>query len=149
MQYLIVPSIALKNNKLTSTDKLLMGMIYSLSKNSEYCYASNNYLANMLNVSKRTITSSLSKLKKEDLINIKYQNSQRQIYLKVWNSTSRGMEIDCYTPLETNFYHKRNNKNKNKNIKIPEWLNNYDELEEEQASAEEIKELDKLLSKYN
>lgn len=79
--YIIIPDLVLENEKLNSTEKLLMGIIYSLNYNDNVCFASNDYLSKRLKVSKRTITSAISKLKRENLIEIKVLNQQRTILL--------------------------------------------------------------------
>lgn len=71
MSFIMVPAEAMDNLKLSSTDKLVMGVITSLTTKSDYCYANNDYFSNKVHVSKRTITNSLSKLIKENLIEFK------------------------------------------------------------------------------
>lgn len=96
-KYIIVPDLVLENEKLNSTEKLLMGIIYSLNYDNNVCFASNNYLSKRLKVSKRTITSAISKLKREKLIEIKVLNQQRTIYLNntTWQNTSIGVAEYC------------------------------------------------------
>ena len=62
--YIIVLDSVLKNIKLNSTDKLILGIIYSLSIKDNICFAKNDYFAKQLNVSIRTISSTLSCLAK-------------------------------------------------------------------------------------
>ncbi len=81
MKYIIVSNIVCENKNLNSTEKLVMGMICSLNYKGNDCFASNEYLAKRINVSKRTITSALGKLKKEKLIEIRYVNHIRKIYV--------------------------------------------------------------------
>ena len=94
MNYIMIPYSVLENNKLNSTDKLLIGIINSLATNTNYCYASNEYLSKKLNISRRAISKSLSKLRQENFIKIKVENHQRKIYLtsSVWNNTSSYIE---------------------------------------------------------
>lgn len=99
MKYAIVPLIDLRDLNLNSTDKLVMGMIVSLTIKRNVCTASNGFLSNQLQVSKRTITKSLSKLKSKNLITIDGEDNQRKIYSNiVWNKSSIDMEQDFYTP---------------------------------------------------
>ena len=97
MKYIIVPNIVCENKNLNSTEKLVMGMICSLNYKGNDCFASNEYLAKRINVSKRTITSSLAKLKKEGLIKIEYINHTRKLYIieTGWKNTSIGVEENC------------------------------------------------------
>ena len=78
--FIAVPRIVLKDNKYSSTDKLVLGMINSLSNIKGYCYAKNSKLATELNVGTKTISNSLSKLKKNNIIIIEYLEYQRRIY---------------------------------------------------------------------
>ena len=52
--YIIVLDSVLKNIKLNSTDKLVLGIVYSLSIKDNICFAKNEYFATQLNVSIRT-----------------------------------------------------------------------------------------------
>lgn len=82
MRYFIgVPRIILNDQTCSSTDKLIYGMINSLSNNKEYCYASNGYFAKELNLTAKTVSKSLSKLKELDYIKIDYSKSGRRIIL--------------------------------------------------------------------
>jgi len=56
--FIAVPRIVLKDNRYSSTDKLVLGMINSLSNNKGYCYAKNSMLATELNVGTKTISNS-------------------------------------------------------------------------------------------
>lgn len=93
MKYALVPLKDLKDLDLNSTDKLVMGMIISLTMNRKECTASNKFLSQQIQVSKRTITKALSKLKSKKLIIIKYEHQQRKIISNiVWKDNSMGME---------------------------------------------------------
>jgi len=81
MKYIEVPVAVLSDVNISSTSKLLMGLITSLSIKDGYCYASNRYLSNILKVSKRTITSSISTLKRKKYIYVKNEVNLRKIYL--------------------------------------------------------------------
>ena len=71
-EYSILPDFIIKNEKLNATEKILMSLIISLNLNNE-CYANNEYFSTRMNVSKRTITNALKK--------IKVINYKRTIYL--------------------------------------------------------------------
>lgn len=62
--YTATPRIILNDSNCSSTDKLILGIINSLSYNKEYCYASNSYFAKELSLGTKTISNSLSRLKK-------------------------------------------------------------------------------------
>ena len=81
LKYVQVPMVVLTDEDLSSTTKLLMGLITTLSMKDGYCYASNRYLSNLLKVSKRTITSSITALRRKDYIKIDNEDNSRKIYL--------------------------------------------------------------------
>ena len=70
--YAIIPSNVRYHEKLTANAKLLFGEITALTNERGYCWASNEYFANLYNVSKRTITTWISQLEKEGFISLEY-----------------------------------------------------------------------------
>ena len=99
MKYAIVLLEETLNLGLNSTDKLLLGMIISLTSKRAECTANNGYFAKHLELSKRTISKTLAKLEKKNLISIKMCNSSRIIYSNIgWKNNSMGMEEYFYTP---------------------------------------------------
>lgn len=81
LKYIQVPMVVLLDEDLSSTTKLLMGLITTLSMKDGYCYASNRYLSNLLKVSKRTIYSSITTLRRNNYLKIDNDDSARKIYL--------------------------------------------------------------------
>ena len=81
LKYVQVPMVVLLDEDLSSTAKLLMGLITTLSMKDGYCYASNRYLSNLLKVSKRTISSSITTLRRNNYLKIDNEDSARKIYL--------------------------------------------------------------------
>ena len=81
LKYVEVPVIVLLDEDLSTTTKLLMGLITTLSMKDGYCYASNRYLSNLLKVSKRTISSSITALRRKKYVEIGNDDSARKIYL--------------------------------------------------------------------
>ena len=151
MSFIMVPDEAMDNLRLSSTDKLVMGLITSLTTKSDYCYANNDYFSNKVHVSARTITNSLAKLVKESLIEIKYDNDHRKIYPKIRHNTSRGIEENCYPPIEENFYHNKYNnniKNNKKIMPIPIWMEHPEMCKRKVPTKEEQDEMNELLSEY-
>lgn len=93
MKYIIVPKTILVDERLNSTEKIIMGIIYSLSLKNRECYASNSYFAKKLKVSNRTITSSISNLKNAGYIKVEQISNNRRIYVKTrWKFSSIGIE---------------------------------------------------------
>ena len=81
LKYVQVPMAVLADEKISSTAKLLMGLITTLSMKDGYCYASNRYLSNLLKVYKRTISSSITTLRRNNYLKIDNEDSARKIYL--------------------------------------------------------------------
>lgn len=81
LKYVQVPMVVLADVNISSTAKLLMGLITTLSMKDGYCYASNRYLSNLLKVSKRTISSSITALRRKKYVEIGNDDSARKIYL--------------------------------------------------------------------
>ena len=83
LKYVGVPMIVLLDNDISSTSKLLMGLITTLTMKEGFCYASNKYLSNLLKVSRRTITSCISSLKRKNYIKVENDPNMRKIYLAI------------------------------------------------------------------
>ena len=81
MGCIVLDDSIVKSNSINSTDKLVYGVIKALSNNLGYCYASNDYISKKVNLSKRTITKSISNLRKANYIRVETNNYQRNIYL--------------------------------------------------------------------
>lgn len=85
--YSVIPATVLYNKELKANEKLLYAIITSLACKEGYCFASNKYLAEKLDVNPKTISSWISDLKNKNFIVvelIKNENNQiiqRKIYL--------------------------------------------------------------------
>ena len=77
--YAIIPA-SVRYSNLKPNAKLLYGEITALSGKLGYCYATNNYFAELYGVSKNTISSWISDLKKLEFITVVVErNSNKQI----------------------------------------------------------------------
>lgn len=81
MGCIVLDDSIVKSNSINSTDKLVYGIIKALTNILGYCYASNDYISKKVNLSKRTITKSISNLRKANYIRVETINYQRNIYL--------------------------------------------------------------------
>ena len=150
--FIAVPRKILNDKLCSQTDKLVLGIINSLTNNMEYCYANNNYFANILNVGTKTISNSINNLKRLNYIYIEYENNKRKIYLnldKYEKLNSNRVEKYLLKDIEKNFqYNRKDNNKKNKyiNNKLPSWFNK--EIKSKEASLEEKQEMEALLSEY-
>ena len=115
------------------------------------------YLANYIDTSIRTISGSLSKLKKLGYVIVKYENNNRRIYLntekiptkvatEVANNRSQMVAESCYHNIN-NKYKNKYNKFKKEEI-VPYWMEHPEVCKSSLASPEEIEEMEKLLSEF-
>ena len=107
--FIAVPRIILNDQTCSQTDKLVYGLINSLSNNKEYCYASNSYFANQLNVKEKTISNSINNLKRKNYICVEFVNNQRRIFLNemiVSKENSRVLEKNKDENIEKNYQYK-------------------------------------------
>ena len=78
--YSIIPATILYNKDLKSNEKLLYAIITSLSCKEGYCFATNKYLAEKLDVNPKTISSWISDLSKRNFIKVELiRNENKQI----------------------------------------------------------------------
>ena len=159
--FIATPRIILNDQTCSSTDKLVYGVINSLSNNREFCYANNSYFAKTLNVGTKTISISLSKLNKSGYIIIKYNNGKRKIYLNskiVSEENAKRLEKKFHNDMEEKFQHTRKynntriiNNNASPIIGVDEdgvELWNGKRCESTPCSEEELKEMESILSEF-
>jgi hypothetical protein len=80
----VIPARYVIAKDISSTQKLLLGLISSLSNRKGYCFASNDYLAELLDVSKIRVSQSISDLEKKGYIGrIIYRNDKKEIEQRV------------------------------------------------------------------
>lgn len=76
-----MPSEILINNKLTDKEKIILSMIIYLSKDKGYCFATNSYFSDILNVTAVSISRIINSLKKKNYIkiNMNYKSNSKEI----------------------------------------------------------------------
>lgn len=80
----VIPARFLIAKDITSTQKLLIGLISSLSNLKGYCFASNEYLSKLLNVNKATVSHSISDLEAKGYIGrVIYRNDKQEIEQRI------------------------------------------------------------------
>lgn len=75
--YIIIPEKVVEDSNLSSTDKLVYGIILRLTRSNGYCWATNKYIADMLGFTTRTISESVRKLKVLGYINSGMNNDEK------------------------------------------------------------------------
>ena len=153
----MTPRILFNDRNLSKTDCSVLGLIISLTLKNGYCYASNEYLANYVKVSKRTISDSLSKIKRLKYIIVKYENNNRRIYLntekiptKVANQVANNCSDVVAETCDYNINNKYKNKYKTINIFnregiVPYWMEHPEVCKSNPMSEEEVVEFEKEL----
>ena len=112
---LVIPTSILGDSRLTFLERLLLIDILSLCKKKGYCWATKEYFKNLFNVSKQTISKSISSLSKYGYIVLEYDkkeknNSKRVIRLsEVLKNQITGIKNNLNTSVQENF--KQYNKN--------------------------------------
>lgn len=80
--YAIIPAVVRYDTELTDKAKLLYGEITCLSNKEGYCYATNNYFANLYHCTTRAIQSTISKLQERGYIKVVIENNfERKIFI--------------------------------------------------------------------
>lgn len=149
---LVFPTSLLGDKNLTSLERLLLIYILSLCKKYGYCWATNDFFSDRFNVSKQTISKSISSLSNYGYIVLKYDkkeknNSKRKIMMS-------GVFKKRISDIQENFkqYNKNNNIRKNIGpvIKCDEEGNiiswNNKPTISEPMSEEDVKELEELIN---
>ena len=149
--FIAVPRIILNDQTCSQTDKLVYGVINSLSNNKEYCYASNSYFAKLIDVKEKTISNSINNLKRKKYIDVKFVNGKRRIYLNddiVSKENSKVLEKNRNKHIEKNYQHKRKEYTRNNDKLIPYWLKHPEVCVKHETSPEEREYLENLLKEF-
>lgn len=147
----------LGDNRLTFLERLLLIHIISLSKKNGYCWATNKYFSNIYDVTTVTISKIISKLATFNYIKINFDNkntNNTKRIIKLSDDLKNKLNIikeNLNTSYKEKFkqYNNKLNKNKDKIYYIDEngieyWNGN--PICKEEATLEEIEELNKLLN---
>ena len=82
--YIIIPQKIIEDNNLNSTDKLVYGIILRLTRSNGYCWATNQYIADILKFNPRTISTSIKKLRELGYIySSKNKNDKFKTFRKI------------------------------------------------------------------
>ena len=125
--YSIIPATILFNNQIKPNEKLLYAMLTSLASKEGFCFASNKYLAERLNVKANTVSSWITDLKRKGFIIVEIIRSdnneiiQRKIYINdvpyiINKGLPSAINIEEGNLQKTKNNNKINNKNINKAV---------------------------------
>lgn len=120
--YVIIDSLVLRDSRLNSTDKIVYSLISGLAATDlNCCVATNNYMANILNISYRTIQAALIHLKKYGYITVEIENGYKR---KIKTSLNHSRDILIQ--------------------KFEEWKQNQQSMERPPAEKKELLDYDWL-----
>lgn len=68
--FITIPTVVVTDQSLTDGSKLLYGFILSLAQQSGFCYATNGYLAELMNTSDRSVQNYIRTLKDAGYIDV-------------------------------------------------------------------------------
>ena len=142
--YSVIPATVLYNKELKANEKLLYAIITSLACKEGYCFASNKYLAEKLDVNPKTISSWICDLKNKDFIvvelirNKNNQIIQRKIYINdvpyplnnVYQYQSKNGQAIHQKVEDNNIKNNIKNNNKLNRINISNYTNQREYSEE-------------------
>ena len=76
-----IPAEILLNEDLSDKEKIILSMILYLSEETKSCFASNKYIANIVNVTHERVSKIISSLKNKEYINVKlkYKKESKEI----------------------------------------------------------------------
>ena len=111
--YAIIPA-EVRYSNLKPNAKLLYGEITALSGKLGYCYATNNYFAELYDVSKNTISSWISDLKKLGFINVNVERNAKKQIIKRCIGITKKMDSPIHKKMKGN--NTSNNTTSNINI---------------------------------
>ena len=76
-----IPAEILLNEELTDKEKIILSMILYLSEETKSCFASNKYIANIVNVTSDRVSKIISSLKEKEYISVKlkYKTDSKEI----------------------------------------------------------------------
>lgn len=115
--YAIIPAFVRYDKDLQPNAKLLYGEITALSNEKGFCWAENEYFANLYNVSKTSISKWISSLIKKQYITseIVYKQGTKEIEHRYLRIVGGGIEEKLNTPIEEKL--KDNNTSSNTTLK--------------------------------
>ena len=112
-----IPAEILLNKDLSDKEKIILSMILYLSEETKSCFASNKYIANIVNVTANRVSKIISSLKDKEYIKVKLKYKtdskeieQRQITpivenINRYNSKSQeGIETNNYLDSQNQLY---------------------------------------------
>ncbi len=112
-----IPAEVLLDKKMSDKEKIILSMIMYLSKDKGYCFATNNYFSDILNITVVSISRIINSLKKKNYIktNMNYKSNSKEI---------ENRQIMPLKGVMNRYYHtiNKNDKDIKKNIKNKKYM---------------------------
>ncbi|MDD2840738.1 MAG: helix-turn-helix domain-containing protein, partial [Rickettsiales bacterium] len=108
--YAIIPANIRYDKNLNSTEKLLYAEITALCDKEGYCWASNNYFAEILNKLPAYVSQVLTKLSKKEYITVEIEKNNKGTFRKIYIGKIIGK---IYTEKESKIIKKENKTTEN------------------------------------
>lgn len=87
MEYFTMPTEITKRTDLTASEKLILGILKALDNSEKHCYASNQYIADLIGLSKGTVANIMSQLAKKKFITVKVVNFNERTVRYTFNKS--------------------------------------------------------------
>lgn len=103
--YAIIPATVRYDENLCANAKLLYGELTALCNEKGYCWATNNYFAELYKVSKQTVSKWIKNLKDSGYINytIEYKQGSKEIAHRYIRIIGEGIQENVNTPINEKF----------------------------------------------
>jgi hypothetical protein len=146
--YAIIPADVRYSDKITSLQKLLFGEITSLSNEKGYCWATNNYFANLYGKHVSTISKSIASLSEAGFVRVKVVRDENnrviERIIKITRPIGEKVKTSCLKsqapPVKNTKYNTKDNNKKN--ILFNSWWDLYDKKTGKEACEKKFMKLD-------
>lgn len=126
--YSIIPADVRYDKDLMDKAKLIYSEITALSNSMGYCYASNQYFADLYSITIRQVQTLLKDLSNKGYIKVDRNSKPRKIHIATVKFSSSYREENFMVDREENFTHNNtSNNNKKNNTPSPELVSEFKE----------------------
>lgn len=129
--YAIIPATVRYDEKIRPNAKLLYGELTALSNEKGYCWASNQYFADLYGVSKKSVSNWISELRDGGYIHVEMTYKEgskeidvRKIYINPMEVLGEGYGRNVPDPMEEKFHTPMEKKVKDNNTSFNNTINN-------------------------
>lgn len=128
-----IPPQLLHNDELSSGEKILFGRILALSQKDGFCYASNEYLADEIDVSKRSIRNYLATLLEEGFIDREVDEYEQGTERRLFPTLKRGGGSEFPQGVEASFHQSTREKESTEQTSCSNEVSEFDDFSDKQG----------------